>query len=102
MVPILDDKHTNKDALARTPELINQAVEIQQGQEYIYNAIPTSSKAELAMYYHQTVHSSPKSIFFKAIKNGHFQSFLGLTYELINMYLPQSTATEKGHMIRTC
>ena len=35
----------------------------------------------------------------KAIKNGQLRTFPGLTYELIRDYLPESPATDKGHMI---
>ena len=101
MVPITGNKQDTEATMAKIPELLNQAVEIQQGREYVNNAIPTSSRAELAMYYHQTMCSPPKSTFLKAIKNGHFITFPGLTYELISKHLPPSTATEKGHMTRT-
>ena len=37
----------------------------------------------------------------RAIANNQLDSFPGLTYDLINKHLPPSTATEKGHMIRT-
>ena len=70
-------------------------------QEYAANVIPTSSKAELAMYYHQILCSPPASTMIKAIKNNQLRSFPGLTIELITKHLPPSTATEKGHMIRT-
>ncbi len=60
----------------------------------------SSTKPELATFYHQTVCSPPKSTFLKAIRNGQFRSFPGLTYDLISKYLPPSTATEKGHMVR--
>ena len=70
-------------------------------QEYAANIIPTSSKAELAMYYHQCFGSPPKSTMLKAIQNRQLRSFPGLDYELISKYLPPSTATAKGHMVRT-
>ena len=69
--------------------------------EYLGNIIPTSSKEELAMYYHQCLCSPPKTTMLRAIRNGQLQSFPGLTYELIARHLPPSTATDKGHMIRT-
>jgi hypothetical protein len=69
--------------------------------EYLGNALPTTSQEELAMYYHQCLCSPPKSAMLKAIRNGQLKSFPGLTYELISKHLPESAATEKGHMIRT-
>ena len=69
-------------------------------KEMIFNLIKTSDPVELAMFYHQVLCSPPKSTLMKAIKNGQLRTFPGLTYELIRDYLPESTATDKGHMIR--
>ena len=69
-------------------------------KEMIFNLIKTSNPVELAMFYHQVLCSPPKSTLMKAIKNGQLRTFPGLTYELIRDYLPESTATDKGHMIR--
>ena len=65
-----------------------------------FSMIPTSSHAQLAMFYHQSVGSPPASTFVKAIRNGQFKSFPGLTAELITKHLPPSKATAKGHMVR--
>ena len=70
-------------------------------QQYAANAIPTATRAELAMYYHQCLCSPPKSTLLKAIRNNQLTSFPGLTYELISKHLPPSSATDKGHMVRT-
>ena len=70
-------------------------------KEMILNLITTSSQAELALFYHQVLSSPPKTTLLKAIKNKQLKSFPGLTYELINKYLPDSCpVTEKGHMTR--
>ena len=53
------------------------------------------------MYLHQCLCSPPKSALLKAIRNKQLDSIPGLTYDLIAKHLPLSTATEKGHMIRT-
>ena len=37
----------------------------------------------------------------RTIRNGQLQQFPDLAYKLIARHLPQSTATDKGHMIRT-
>jgi hypothetical protein len=37
----------------------------------------------------------------KAIRNNQLSSFPGLTYKLISKHLPPSSATDKGHMVRT-
>ena len=52
------------------------------------------------MWYHQVLCSPPKTTLLKAIKNNQLKTFPGLTYELINKHLPESTATYKGHMVR--
>ena len=72
-------------------------------REYVANMVKTTSKAELAKYHHQSIGSPPKSTFLQAIKNHpkQWHTFPGLTYELISQHLPPSTATYKGHMIRT-
>ena len=70
-------------------------------QEIAANIIPTSTKEELEMYLHQCLCSPPKSELIKAIQNKQLDSIPGLTYDLIAKHLPPSTATEKGHMIRT-
>ena len=70
-------------------------------QEIAANIIPTSTKEELAMYFHQYLCSPPKSALLKAIRNKQLDSIPGLTYDLIAKHLPPSTATKKGHMIRT-
>ena len=41
-----------------------------------------------------------KNYFTQGYKNKQLETFPGLTYELINHHLPESTATHKGHMVR--
>ena len=57
--------------------------------------------AELAMYHHQTLCSPPKSTLLRAIANEQLKPFPGLSYKLINKHLPPSSASGKGHMVRT-
>ena len=68
-------------------------------RQLISAIVETSSKAELAMFYHQILCSPPKTTLLKAIKNKQLETFPGLTYELINHHLIGSTATHKGHMV---
>ena len=70
-------------------------------QEIASNIIPTSTKEKLAMYFHQCLCSPPKPALLKAIRNNQLDSIPDIAYDLIAKYLPPSTATEKGHMIRT-
>jgi len=65
------------------------------------NVFHTTTKADLAQYFHQCLFSPPTTTLLKAIKNDQLLSFPGLTPELITKHLPESTATWKGHMHRT-
>jgi hypothetical protein len=53
---------------------------------------------ELAQYLHAACFSPVTSTFVRAIKRGHFNSWPGLTAQLINKSLPPSIATVKGHI----
>ena len=63
-------------------------------------SIPTSSKAELAMFHHQTLGPLPLSTITKAAKNDQLRTFPGLTTDLLTKHLTLSTATTKGHLVR--
>jgi hypothetical protein len=60
--------------------------------------IDKRTRSDLAQYLHACAFSPTKYTFLQAIKNGHFQSWPGLTYDLIAKHLPPSIATSKGHM----
>ena len=62
------------------------------------NAFAMSTKPDLAMYYHRAAFCPVPSTFIKAINNGAFASWPGLTAELISKHLPKSLATAKGHL----
>ena len=65
------------------------------------SVVHTSTKAELANYYHQCLGSPPKSTILQILQNHaeEFQSLPRFTRDLMK-YLPPSTATAKGHMVR--
>ena len=72
---------------------------IEEGQ--VNNAFHTTTKAELIKYLHQAAFSPVKATWKKAIENGHFTTWPGLTPEAVEKYLPRhSPATDKGHMAR--
>jgi hypothetical protein len=52
---------------------------------------------ELVQYLHAACFSPVKSTFEKAIKNKHFQSWPGLTAQILK-HLPTSVATTQGHI----
>lgn len=83
--------------VTRPPEMASHAHE----EQLMAGMIETMSKPELARFLHQCFCSPHKVTFFRAIDNGQFRSVPGLTHELIAKHLPDSTATDKGHMHRT-
>ena len=60
--------------------------------------ITTFSREELAMYHHQSLGNPRKETLMSALKENpsQFETFPGLTHELIRDHLPPSKATEKG------
>ena len=65
--------------------------------EFAQNAHETTSKEELAQYYHQSLFSPPVVTTEKAIDNDQLKSFLGLE-KALPKHLLRSSATIKGHM----
>ena len=61
-------------------------------------SLETTSKLELAKFHHQSLGSPPTSAIFRALSK-HPDELT--SFELINKFLPASTATAKGHMTRT-
>jgi hypothetical protein len=60
-----------------------------------------SSKAKLIQFLHQCAFSPPPSTWIKAINNKQFFTWPGLTADAVRKYLPDSTATAKGHLKKT-
>jgi hypothetical protein len=58
----------------------------------------TSNLKELINYLHAPEFSPVKSRWIKAIKNGNFSSWPGLTEDAVEKHLSKSTATVKGHV----
>ena len=102
MVPISNKPTQTAQILTQPPqEVLNHLELAGWAQEFAANIHPTTSQSELAKHLHQIICSPPKITLLRAINNHQLDSFPGLTYDLINKHLPPSTATEKGHMIRT-
>ena len=57
----------------------------------------TKSKQDLTLFYHAACFGPTKRTFVDAIKRNAFASWLGLTVELVNKYLPRTEATIKVH-----
>lgn len=64
------------------------------------NVITNKKKTieELVQFLHASCCNPSPSTFIVAVKNGNFITWPGLTAELIEKYLPPSSATIKGHL----
>ena len=87
---ILVDKQLNQDTkdfqLARLTPSINVIIRKKQ------------PKLDLVTFFHGACFAPVASTWIKAIKNGHFTSWPGLTPELVTKHLPTSVYTAKGHL----
>ena len=85
-----------------TPKTANESRTTQFAAN-VTTPTPTFSQAELAMYHHQSLGNPRKDTMLRALRKHptQFQTFPGLSYELVSAHLPPSEATEKGHMIMT-
>ena len=88
---------------SQTGERTQMATQNQQIAANAITQVPTMSKAELAMYHHQSLGNPRKDTLLRALKRhpGQFATFPGLNWDLIQNHLPPSEATDKGHMIMT-
>ncbi|KAL7485737.1 hypothetical protein ACHAW6_011335 [Cyclotella cf. meneghiniana] len=66
-----------------------------------HNAYQASSKATLIQFLHQYTFRPPPSTWIRAISNQEFCTLPGLTADAVQKYVPDSTATDKGHMKKT-
>ena len=65
------------------------------------NAYTQKTLRDLVIYLHQAAFSPVTSTWIKAIDEGYFTTWPGLTSELVRKHLPKSIATAKGHMRKT-
>ena len=63
----------------------------------IFSAYELKNKPELIRYYHAAAGFLPKPTWLKAIKQGFYASWIGLTYKAANKYFPQASEEKKGH-----
>ena len=67
--------------------------------QYISIIIPkNTTKKELVQFYHAAMFSPTKDTFIRAIRNGNFQSWPGLTTETATKFLTSTIATQFGHL----
>ena len=55
-------------------------------------------KKDLIQFYHAAMFSPAKATFIKAIRNGNFQSWPGLTTRMVAKFLTPTIATHFGHL----
>lgn len=67
-------------------------------QHELNSVYHTKTKRELVQYLHAACGSPVPSTWIKAIENGNFATWPGLTTALVRKYLPESVATAKGHL----
>jgi hypothetical protein len=63
----------------------------------ICNMYELKTQPELVRYYHAAAGFPTKPTWIKAIKNKHYASWTGLTYEGVSKHYPESEETHKGH-----
>jgi hypothetical protein len=67
-------------------------------QVHCNHAHDNSNQKDLINYLHAACFSPVKSTWIKAIKNGNFTSWPGLTEDAVEKHLSKSTSTTKGHL----
>ncbi|KAL7475093.1 LOW QUALITY PROTEIN: hypothetical protein ACHAW6_001023, partial [Cyclotella cf. meneghiniana] len=65
-----------------------------------HNTYQTSSKSKLIQFLNQCAFSLTPSTWIEAIINNQFSSWPSLMANAVQKYLPKSTATAKGHMMK--
>ena len=65
--------------------------------EAIANVYELKTQPELVRYYHAAAGFPTKPTWLKAIKNNHYASWTGLTYEGVSKHFPESEEMHKGH-----
>eukprot|EP00957_Ditylum_brightwellii_P140763 10722677-Ditylum_brightwellii.AAC.1 len=67
-------------------------------QQYSNTVYKLKMKKEIVQYLHGACFSPTKLVWIKAIKQGHFATWPGLTAKMVEKHLPKTIATEKGHL----
>ena len=63
----------------------------------ICNVYELKTQPKLIRYYHVAAGFPTKPTWLKAIKNKHYSSWRGLTYEGVSKHYPELDETHKGH-----
>ncbi len=69
--------------------------------EAVHNVYDLKMQPELVRYHHTAAGFPTKPTWYKAVKNGQFESWPGLTSATVAKHLPKSKKTIKGHARKT-
>jgi hypothetical protein len=84
-----------KQQPAEAPE---QQVVSQDNKATIANVYSLPSIVKTIRYLHAAAGFPAKDTWIKAIKNGHYKTWPGLTVDAVSKYFPESIETPKGHL----
>ena len=98
-IQILGGTRDTRTGLWRLP--LHQPVIDVTPSHAINSAYDTDSIPALMQFLHATAFSPVKSTWISAINRGFFQSWPGLTAQMVRKHLPKSVATTKGHLDQT-
>jgi hypothetical protein len=95
---ILEGPRDNRTGLWRIPMNPTPTEQTTNKTQQCNNAYRTQSIPDLIKFLHATAFSPTKATWLKAIKQGVFQSWPGLTHAAASKRFPTSMDMHKGHM----
>ena len=67
----------------------------------VFSSYDLHSVEDLVTYFHTASGFPVKDTWLKAIKNNHYTSWPGVTFEYARKYCPSAVETLKGHLVQT-
>jgi hypothetical protein len=98
---ILEGPRDNRTGLWRIPMNPTPTEQTTNKTQQSNNAYRTQSIPDLIKFLHATTFSPTKATWLKAIRQGFFQSWRGLTHVAASKHSPTSMDMHKGHMDQT-
>jgi hypothetical protein len=95
---ILEGPRDTRTGLWRIPMNLTPTEQTVNTTQQCNNAYKTQSIPDLIKFLHATTFSPTKNTWLKAIKQGFFQSWPGLTYAAVSKHFPTSMDMHNGHM----
>eukprot|EP00804_Cyclotella_cryptica_P027480 CCRYP_007451-RA/>CCRYP_007451-RA protein AED:0.41 eAED:0.39 QI:0/-1/0/1/-1/1/1/0/327 len=104
-IEVLRGKKNNKNGLWYVPLLPDTSpgfsIPPRQAHNFAGGVHQSTTMEETVKFLHQCLFSPTVNTLCKAIDNGQLVGFPHLTSKMVRKYLPESTATAKGHLNRT-